>query len=146
MSAISEEVRAALYGKLNVAAVTDMATRGVHFMIAPSNQTTKVEPPYVIFSRVPVEVHYALANNLTGERDLWLIKAVTDEDSSTSTSAPQLAEDILTACETAIGTSLDLDSYTTSRVRRVNEIPNYMEKVSDRMVFHHGFHLEVFAS
>lgn len=139
MSAISEKVRKALYTKLNVTGVTTLATNGVHFMIAPKRSTA----PFVLFSRVPQNVQYALADNLVVESDLWLIKAVTDEDSSTSKSPVALAEEILTACETAIGGTLTLSTGKCLMARRVNEIPNYMETVSDRVIHHHGFWLQV---
>lgn len=140
MSALSEKVRVALFAKLNVAGVTSLATGGVHFMNAPEEAAR----PFVVFSRVPADVHYAMANNLVGEKDRWLIKAVTDEDSSTTKEPQELAEDILEAAETAIGTSLTLTGATTRRVRRVAEIPNYNEKETDRYIYHHGFWLEVF--
>lgn len=138
MSAISEKVRTALYTKLNVSGVTNLATGGVHFMIATGSM------PFVVFSRVPGVVDYAFGDSLIGERDLWLIKAVCDKDSSTTLSPSQLAEDILTACETAIGTSLTLTGNTTQRVKRLSEIPNYIELSGDRQIFHHGFYLDVY--
>lgn len=138
MSAISEKVRTALYAKLNVSGVTTLATGGVHFMIATGSM------PFVVFSRVPGTVDYAFADTLIGERDLWLIKAVCDKGSSTTLSPPQLAEDILTACETAIGTSLTLSGNTTQRVKRLSEIPNYIELSGDRQIFHHGFYLDIY--
>jgi hypothetical protein len=140
VSAISEKVRTALFAKMNVTAVTSLATGGVHFVQAKEGTAI----PYVVFTRLPVDVHYALANNLVGERDVWLIKALADKDSHSLKSAPSLAEDILTAIETAIGTTLTLTGNTVRRVRRVREIPNYTEKVTDRIIYHHGFHLEVF--
>lgn len=140
MSAISEKVRTALYAKMNVSGVTSLATGGVYYKVAPANASF----PFVTFTRIPVGVEYALANNLVGERDLWLIKAVVDEDSSTTLSPPALAEDILTAVETAIGTTLTLSGNTVRRVRRISEIPDFIEDLNDRQIWHHGFNLDVF--
>lgn len=140
MSAISEKVRTALYAAMNVSNVTTLATGGIHFMVA-KDQTAL---PYIVFSRVPASVDYAFANNLIGERDLWLIKALTDKESSTTLSPQSLAEDILTAAETAIGTTLTLSGNTVQRCRRVSEIPNFIETVGDRPIYHHGFYLDVY--
>lgn len=140
MSAISEKVRTALYAKLNVSGVTTLATGGIHFMVAKDGTAL----PYVVFSRIPANVDYAFGDSLIGERDLWLIKAVCDKESSTTLSPPSLAEDILTACETAIGTTLTLSGNTTQRVKRTSEIPNFIEQSSDGMIYHHGFYLDVY--
>lgn len=146
MSAISEKVRIALYTAMNVSNVTTLATGGVHYQMAPEANASdvEIEYPFVVFRRYPGEVHYGLGNTLVGERDEWLIKAVTDEDSSTTLEPPQLAEDILTAIETAIGTTLTLSGNTVRRVRRMREMPDYIEQLNDRQVWHHGFFLEVF--
>jgi hypothetical protein len=140
MSAISEKVRTALYAALNVSGVTSLASGGIHYKIAPEG----TETPYVVFNRFPAQVHYGLGNNLVGERDEWLIKALTDEDSSTTKEPSELAEEILTAAETAIGTTLTLTGNTVRRVRRVREMPDYLEPLGDRVIWHHGFFLEVF--
>ena len=140
MSAISEKVRTALYAKLNVSGVTTLATGGIHFMHAKDGTAL----PYVVFSRIPAAVDYAFGETLIGERDLWLIKAVCDKESSTTLSPPSLAEDILTACETAIGTSLTLSGNTSQRVKRNGEIPNFIELSGDRAIYHHGFYLDVY--
>lgn len=140
MSAISEKVRTALYAAMNVSGVTTLATGGIHYKVAPET----AEYPFVTFTRIPVDVHYAMANNLVGERDLWQIKALTRKGNHASLSPPALAEDILTAVETAIGTTLTLSGNTVRRVRRVSEIPDYIEDLTDGPVFHHGFNLEVF--
>lgn len=152
MSAISEKVREALYAKMNVSSVTTLATGGIHYQLAPEHATTtgtetaaaETDYPFIVFRRYPAQVHYALGNNLVGERDEWLIKALVDEDSSATLEPPALAEDILTAVETAIGTTLTLTGNTARRVRRVREMPDYVEQLSDRQVWHHGFFLEVF--
>src|SRR5687768_17445786 len=102
MSALSEKVRVALYNKLNVSGVTTLATGGVHHPIAPEPSDTH----YLIFHRqASRDVNYTFGSNLLNEDDFWLIKAVTDEDSSTTKEPAELAEDILEAAETAIGTS-----------------------------------------
>lgn len=109
--------------------------------VASTGTITPAPLPYTVYSRIPADVVYALGNNLVGERDQWLIKALTEDETQ---SGPELAEDILTAIETAIGTTLTLSGNTVRRVRRVREMPNYIEKVSDRVIYHHGFFLDVF--
>lgn len=145
MSAISEKVRIALYTALNVSNVTTLASGGVHYQLAPEADAddAAIDYPYVVFKRFPATVTYGLANNLVLEEDDWLIKALTDEDSSTTLEPPQLAEDILTACETAIGTTMSLSGNTVVRIRRVREMPDYVEQINDRQVWHHGFFLRV---
>lgn len=144
MSAISEQVRIGLFTKLNVSGVTTVATGGVHHKLAPEGTAR----PYVIFQRqAPGAVTYSFgttaAPNLALEDDLWLIKSVTDEDSSASLEPEALAEQILTACEAAIGNSLTLSSNTAVAVYRQADIASYAEKLSDRMIHHHGFLLRV---
>lgn len=156
MSALSEKVRPALFTAMNVTDVLSLAIGGVHYQVAPTQISTEdgvgnetvsdIEYPFVVFRRYPADVHYALANNNVGERDEWLIKALVDEDSSADKEPPELAEDILTACETAIGTALTITGGTVSRVRRTREMPDYIEQLNDRQVWHHGFFLEVFAN
>lgn len=141
MSKMSEEVRKAIYSKLNVLSVTSKASNGVHFMVAPDGTSA----PFVVFSRVPAQVVYGLNNNLVVENDLWLIKAVTDKDSSFVKSPIELAEQILTACETAIGGTLTLATKQCLMARRVSEIPNYLEQKADSIIYHHGFMLSVYA-
>lgn len=142
MSELSEKTRKGLYAKLNVSSVTSLATKGVHFMVAAD----ATKPPFVVFSRVPKSIIYGLANNLVVENDLWLIKAITDKDSHGSKSPASLAEEILKACETAIGGNIVLDGGTNLMARRVLEIPNYIETQGDRNIFHAGFYLETFTS
>lgn len=143
MSTFSENVRSALYTKLNVSGVTSIfATGGVHYKVAPPDATQ----PYrlVIFDRVPGTVDYALGNNLVGERDLWLIKAITEQDSSTAYEPPFLAYQILAACETAIGGTLSPSSGTVSIARRRSDMPPFIKDQGDRQIWHLGFYLDVY--
>lgn len=139
MSAISEKVRVALYTKLNVSGVTSLATGGIFESIAPDNSAL----PYVIFQRQgPGPIVYAMgATSPTQqlEDDLWLIKAVTDEDSDTTKEPQKLGEDILAACITALGTSMTLSGNTVTGYYRFSDIPPYQDPLNDRTIYHRGF-------
>lgn len=140
MSAISEKVRTALFTKLNVSGVTSLVG-GIYYELAPVTASL----PYVVFSRIPGTVDRAFSDALIGERDLWMVKAITDEDSSSTQSPQGLGQTILAACETAIGSTLSLTGASALRVVRKNDIPSYQEVLSDRVIYHQGFHLEVYA-
>lgn len=148
MSTISEKERAAIFGKLNVSGVTDLATGGVHFMIVPERDENDnlIVPPFVVFNRIPGTIDYALGNNIIGERGLWLIKAVVDKDSSATMSPAELAEAILTACDTAIGGTLTITGNVSRLARRASEMPPYVEQGTDRNYHHHGFFLGTYTS
>lgn len=141
MSVVSEQIRKAIFTKLSVTGVTNLATKGIHFMVAPDG----TKAPFVVFSRVPKPLIYNLNSTLLIENDLWLIKAITDKDSHLSKSPVTLAEDILSACDSAIGESLTLADNVCLMARRVSEIPNYIETQADRNFYHHGFYLETYA-
>lgn len=143
MSALSEKVRIALYAKMNVSGVTSLATGGVHHLIAPAG-TGK---PYVVFNRqAAADVTRAFQQNLIAENDLYLIKAVSDEDSSTTKEPQELNGDILEAVETAIGNSLTLSGGSEVwSVERVADIPEYIEIKGDRTIFYNGFLLRVWS-
>jgi hypothetical protein len=150
MSAISALVRPALYLKLNVTDVTSLATGGVHYRVAPSktvngSRIVSVNFPLVVFDRIPGSVDYAFAGNIVGERDLWMIRAHVDEDSDATKSPAELAEEILAACETAIGGTLDIPGKTVSCARRRGDIPLLTDDQSDRQVWMEGFYLDVYA-
>ncbi len=139
MSAISEKVRIALFSKLNVSGVINLATGGVFESLAPESASL----PYVIFQRQgPGPVVYSMgASSPTQqlEDDLWLIKAVTDEDSDTAKSPQKLGEDILAACITALGTSMTLSGNTVTGYYKLQDIPPYQDPLNDRTIFHRGF-------
>jgi hypothetical protein len=142
MSAISEKVRVALYAKLNVSGVTALAA--VYESHAPKNAAL----PYLIFRRqAPGEVVYSHGTGSGPtqqlESDLWLIKAVTDEDSDTTKEPQKLAEDIQAAAVTALGTSLTLSGNTVVWLARFADIPGYEELLDDRTIYHRGFLLRV---
>lgn len=143
MSDLSQKIRTALFVKLAVSNVTSLATGGVHYRVAPANTNR----PFLVFDRQsPGLVNYNFGFTRTHEDDLWQIRAVTDEDSSVAKSPQSLGEEILNAAITAIGLNLTLPDAVTWAVLRVRDIPNYTEKVSDRIVFHQGFLLRVVAA
>jgi hypothetical protein len=143
MSALSEKVRVALYAKMNVVGVTSLATGGIHHLVAPENAVK----PYIVFNRqAAADVTRAFQNNLIAENDVWLIKAISDEDSSTTKEPQQLNQDILTAVETAIGNSLTLTGGSeTWNVERVSDIPESIETRNDRAIYYNGFLLEIWS-
>ena len=141
MSAISELTRQAIFESLNVSGVTSLATGGVHFKVAPPETAF----PFVVFDRIPGSVDYAFAKNLVGERDLWMVKALTDSDSSADYEPPELAENILTACETAINGTLNVSGKTNSIARRRGDIPPQITDQSDRQIWQHGFYLDTYS-
>jgi hypothetical protein len=141
MSAISEKVRKALYAKLNVSGVTSIAS-GVYESQAPADASF----PYVIFQRqAPGEVVRSFSGLLQLEQDLWLIKAVADASSTRdNTQSPQeTAEEIVIACETAIGASLTLSGNTVVWCQRFADMPPYQQDETDDRIFHRGFLLRV---
>lgn len=151
MSAISEKVRVALYSKLNVSGVwslTGTVSTGVA-KVFESKAPEDAALPYVIFQRqAPGEVVYsfgtaALTPTQQLETDLWLIKAVTDEDSDTTKEPQKLGEDILAACLTAIGNTLSLSGNTVVWLSRFADMPPFQEQLSDRTIYHRGFLLKV---
>jgi len=143
MSIVSDRVRRAIFTKLNVTAVKSLATGGVHHLMAAQG-TAK---PYIVFNRQSAaDVLYAFANTRIAENDLWLIKAISDEDSSTTKEPQQLNEEILAAAEAQIGNSLTLDGGSvTWNVERFADIPEYVEMANDRLIFYNGFLLRVWA-
>ena len=72
------------------------------------------------------------------ESDLWLIKAVTDEDSDTTKEPQKLAEDILAAAITALGTTLTLTGNTVVYYARFADMPPFEERLGDRTIYHRG--------
>lgn len=80
------------------------------------------------------------------ESDLWLIKAITDENSSAVMEPETLAEDILAAAETSIGGGLTITGGAIESVGRERDIPSYVEQQSDVTIYHQGFLLRVKAS
>lgn len=141
MSVISEKVRKALFAKLDTAAVvgTGKAT-AVYESKAPENASL----PYVVFNRqAPGEVQRTFGATFAMESDLWLLKALADEDSSKTKEPQELAEDILILCETAIGGSLTLSGNTVVWCERFADMPPLEETQVDRHVYIRGFLLRV---
>lgn len=140
MSALSEKIRIALFNKLNVSGVTSLAVGGVHHLVAPENAAK----PFVVFQRQATnDVVRSFSNSLIAEDDLWVIKVVSDEDSSTTKEPQQLNGEILQACETAIGSSLSITGGVVWDVVRLRDIPEFYEVASDRMIYHSGFVLRI---
>ena len=139
MSLLSEQVRAALYGKMNVTGVTTLAT-GIYHGIAPDTATY----PFITFSRsAPGAVERTFSSGAIIEDDLWMVKATTDAESAGTSSPQSKNEAILSAIETAIGGTLTLTSATALWVLRFSDIPELFEVVNDRKVWTNGMLLRV---
>lgn len=144
MSVLSEKVRVALFDVLNVPDVTNLATGGVHHLIAPKGTPR----PYIVFSRqAPGVLTYAFKNTRIAENDLWLIKAISDEDSSSTKEPQQLNEEILAMAESKIGHTLTLaGGSVTWNVERELDIPEFVEMMNDRELYNNGFLLRVWTA
>ncbi len=144
MSVLSEKVRVALFDVLNVPDVTNLATGGVHHLIAPKGTPR----PYIVFSRqAPGVLTYAFQNTRIAENDLWLIKAISDEDSSSTKEPQQLNEEILAMAESKIGNTLTLTGGSvTWNVERELDIPEFVEMMNDRELYNNGFLLRVWTA
>jgi hypothetical protein len=148
MSAISEKVRTALFGKLNVSTVLSSGTgyaTAIYYKVAESDAVL----PYVVYDRVaPGPVKFVLFGpEQVLEDDLWQVTAYTDRQTTPNGMEPiQLGQTILTACETAIGDDLTLTGSTVQFCKRVSDIPGGRELVNDRHIFREGFNLRVQAS
>jgi predicted Zn-dependent protease len=102
----------------------------------------------VIFRRqAPGLLTYAFENTRIAENDLWLIKAVCDEDSAINKEPQQLNEEILAMVESKLGHSLTLTGGSvTWNVEREADIPEFMETATDRVIYHNGFLLRVWTA
>jgi hypothetical protein len=140
MSERTELIGAALYTKLNVSGVTTYAANGVHQDLAP----TATACPFLTFSYwIPQPVIKTFGNTVIAEDGEWLVKAFTDLPSNATYSPRKLGQLILTAAETAIGSSLTVTGHETWAVYRVSDIPPFQETLSNRVIYSQGFRLRV---
>ena len=117
-----------------------MATGGIHYLLAPNTAST----PYVVYSRVaPGKVTRPVLGGLIIEDDLWQIKAVVKEGDSATLGEVSLAQDILSAVETAINESLTLTGNTVEYCKRESDIPSMKELVNGEWFYSEGFNLRV---
>ena len=142
MASLAEQVRIALYGKLNVAGVTNYVGNRLYDTATPQSPSY----PFVVFTRqAPGAVTYTLGGSVALEDDLWMVKACTTSADSTSYSPQELADLILMAARTAIGTTLTLSAGSVQWIRRFSDIPPFAEMVNGQLVWHHGFLLRIAA-
>ena len=140
MARIPEQVRLALYGKLNVAAVTASVGTRIYYGVAPESAST----PFIVFTRsLPGRLSYVLTGATALEDDLWMVTVATTEDDDATKSPPALGTRILRDAETAIGNVLTLSSNTVTWCARFAYTPPVAENVNDRLVWKHGFLLRV---
>lgn len=143
MSVLSEKVRVALFAKMNVSAVKTLATGGVWHLTAPPGTPR----PFVIFNRMAsAPVVRAFNNTHIVENDIYLIKAVSDEDSSQTLEPQALNAEILNAVESVLGNELTLTGGgVVYNIERENDIPEFTELSNDRLFYHSGFMLRVWS-
>lgn len=141
MSALSEQVRIALYGKVNVSGVTSLATGGIFHGEAKLSSSY----PLVVIDKSSNVPSYTFGFTLALEDSLWLLKAYVDESCSTSKSPLGLGEEIIAAAVTAIGQSLTLSAGTCYGVMRMGDLPILKEQISDRNVWMVGVMLRIWA-
>lgn len=140
MARIPEQVRKALYGKLNVAGVTTYVTTRIYADQAPETATY----PFIVIARgVTGNLAYTLGNTVTLEDDLWTIAAYTTEDDLTTASPAELGMTIIGACSTAIGTALTLSAGTAAYCAPFAYMPPLVTNVGDRVVWKHGLIVRV---
>lgn len=141
MSALTEQIRDALYTKLNVSGVTDLATDGVWFGESESLNDYKT----LIFEDVSNIYDYAFGFTETHQDSIWHLKAFVDKDSDNSKSPIRLGEQIITAAKTAIGQTLALSTGTCLGVMVTNDLPKLKQPFSDRTVWMVGCQLRIWA-
>jgi hypothetical protein len=144
MSVVSEKVRVALFEKMNVSGVTSLAKGGVWHLTAPAGTAR----PFVVFNRMAsAPVVRAFDNTSIAENDVYLIKAVSDEDSSQTMEPQALNAEILNAVEQALGHDLTLSGGSVVyNIERENDIPEFTELSNDRLFYHSGFMLRVWSN
>jgi len=142
MSVLSEKIRVALYGKLNVANVTNLATGGVFYGEAKLSSNY----PLLIFEKASNLPSYTFGFTLSHEESLWMLKAFVDRDASTSKSPIDLGEDILSFAVTEIGQSLSLSSGSCLGVMRMGDLPEIRQPLSDRNIWMTGVMLRIWST
>lgn len=142
MSALTEQIRDALYTKLNVSGVTNLATDGVWFGESEALSDYKT----LIFEDVSNLYDYAFGFTETHQDSIWNLKAFVDKDSDNSKSPIELGEDIITAAKTAVGQSLTLSGGTCLGVMVTNDLPKLKQPLSDRTVWMVGCQMRIWAT
>lgn len=142
MSQLSEKVRNSLFAAMNVAAVTDLATGGIHNDVAPEGAAR----PYVIFSCASNVTKYTYGFQVFEEESIWFIKAMTDKDSIQTKEPQALAEEIIAACISAIGGDLPLTGGSqTQAIHPPQDLPHFTETLTDRTIYTRGARLKISA-
>ena len=136
MSALSEQVRKAIFAKINVAGVVGSGkATAVYESKAPSD----ADFPYVVFNRQASELNeYTFTFAQTIESDLWQFRAYADEDSSTTKEPQQIAEEILILVTNTLGTTLTLSGNTVMWCAKLSDLPPVDQQLNDRYVYGRG--------
>lgn len=136
MSAISEKVRKAIFLKSNVVAVVGAAKLTAIYEAKAPNEAVL---PYGIMQRFSAgEVKYTFGVTLALEDDIWLLKVLADEDSSTTKEPQEFAEDMLAVWLATLGNTLTISGNTVAWLARHADMPPLDEPKNDRFIYHRG--------
>lgn len=144
MSAYSERVRKALFGKLNVSGVLSSGTgqaTAVYNAKAPENAAF----PFLIFQEQAASpVDYSFRQGIVDETSFWVVQGFADKNSSSSKSPQEVAETIAQNALTALGTTMTLSGGgTVTWMGRMQDTPPIESQQGDRYVYQRGFLLRV---
>lgn len=139
MSAISEKVRKAIYAKCTPPASTAVIGTGKLTGIYEGKAPNEAVLPYGIFQRFSAgEVKYTFGVTLALEDDIWLLKVLADESSSTTKEPQEFAEDMLATWLTTLGNTLTIAGNTVAWLARHADMPPFEEQKDERFIYHRG--------
>ncbi len=128
MANLRAELDIALFPVLNVAAITNLATGGVH----NTQALPESDFPYVIYQYISKVDDYATYTIRSGQA-LYMVKALSDKP------WPKEALDIDTQIDIALqDTALTITGFTQLRFRRENDMPSFIEDLGGKTIHHVG--------
>lgn len=133
MSALTEEIKAALYAKLNVSGVTSLATDGVSYGEAKRANSYKA----LIFEKASNRPEFNFGFTLAYEDSLWNVKTFTKNLTE--------GEELINTAISTIGNSLTLATGTCLGVMRFQDLPELKQPLTDENVWMIGVQLRIWA-
>lgn len=138
MASLNKKIRHALYSALNVSSVTDLATGGVwhkeiEFQLDGGGApiVPDVHPATVVFERlVTDDIYRTFGYTLAVESTVWIVKVHIDKSEPHADTPSDRADDILQACEDAIGNELTLAGAETWQCERERDLPEQHQKIA----------------
>lgn len=128
MANLRAELDIALFPVLNVAAITNLATGGVHNTQALPDS----DFPYVIYQYISKIDVYATYTIRSGEA-IYMVKALSDKP------WPKEALDIDTQIDAALqDANLSISGFTQLRCRRENDMPSLIEDLGGKTIHQIG--------